>query len=476
MKMKDVSSLKNIYLEEVLQDTTETRSHPIDFRITGFWRWKRVIVPPNVYVIHTRQGFKEPVNIGVGISFRYNPYRDSFLLVPAAMQTIMINARCICAERQGILVQAYVQWIIDDVETAYRKLNFSDPYDPMRIVNEQLREQAEAAIKDKVTTMEIDEVLSDKQSIMEELTLRLREVVEGKESGLGLKIVTVQIKEAVVSSTRLWKNLQKPFRAQKEETARLAEIASEKTIRAQETANQKEAELLALETKREIDTRRQTYESESFDSRVREDLRRHEVEQENERKRLSIIAETERKQLEEVHQTELLKREKEVAYQLRAAEFLIEELQAKSEELAKQAEFDALAGELEKQALTRQIERDALRDKAAYQSEQLELELLRLRREIESVVSAGQLQERLLESLPDLVGQLPSPENLQRVHISSDGALPDSMASVIGLVSGLRNVLRSVQDVQPVSHENPSEDTASFDDVVGQPSDESAEE
>src|SRR5262245_38781424 len=35
----------------------------IDYRITGFWRWKTVIVPPNVYVVHTRRGHAEPVTV-----------------------------------------------------------------------------------------------------------------------------------------------------------------------------------------------------------------------------------------------------------------------------------------------------------------------------------------------------------------------------------------------------------------------------
>src|SRR5205823_1455728 len=157
----------------------------------------------------------EPLHVGMGVSFRYDPRTDAFLVIPAAVQTLIINARCISAERQGVLVQAYVQWIVADVGTAYRKLDFSDPHDPMRIVNIQLREQAEAAIKDKVATMPIDAVLSDKQPVIEELTHRLRAVAEGSREGgdaggLGLKIVTVQIKEAVVSWTRLWENLQKP--------------------------------------------------------------------------------------------------------------------------------------------------------------------------------------------------------------------------------------------------------------------------
>ncbi len=109
-----------------------------------------------------------------GTSFRFNPSSDSYLVVPGAMQTILISAYCICSELQGVVVQAYVQWIIQDFATAYRKLDFSDTDDPMRLVNLQLKEQAEAAIKDKVATMSVHEVLSDKQPIVEDLIERLR--------------------------------------------------------------------------------------------------------------------------------------------------------------------------------------------------------------------------------------------------------------------------------------------------------------
>src|SRR5690606_12219601 len=184
----------------------QTSSGAVNVRITGFWRWKTVLVPPNAFVVHTRRGRREPLHVGLGISFRYRPATDSFLVVPGAMQTILINAYCICRELQGVLVQAYVQWIIQDFAVAYKKLDFTDRADPMRLVNLQLKEQAEAAIKDKVATMGVRDVLSDKQPIIEELTARLRAVAEGEgedDRGLGLRIVTVQIKEAVVSSSRL---------------------------------------------------------------------------------------------------------------------------------------------------------------------------------------------------------------------------------------------------------------------------------
>ena len=125
------------------------------------------------------------------------------------------------------MVQAYVQWMIDDFTKAYQRLDLSNQKDPMKVTNIQLSQQAEATLKDTVATMSIDAILSDKQPIIEELTRRLRAVAEGEEgrSGLGLRIVTVQIKEAVVSSSSLWETLQRgiPSRTlQRSSTGRVA--------------------------------------------------------------------------------------------------------------------------------------------------------------------------------------------------------------------------------------------------------------
>ena len=73
----------------------------VEVRVTGFWRWKTVLVPPNAFVVHTRRGHAEPLHVGLGTSFRFDPARDSYLVVPGAMQTILINAFCICQELQG---------------------------------------------------------------------------------------------------------------------------------------------------------------------------------------------------------------------------------------------------------------------------------------------------------------------------------------------------------------------------------------
>jgi hypothetical protein len=379
----------------------------VDYRITGWWRWKTVVVPPNVYVVHTRAKKDKPITIGMGRSFSFNPYKDAFLVIPAAMQTIVINARCICVERQGILVQAYVQWIIDDIETAYQKLEFSDTEDPMRIVNVQLREQAEAAIKDKVATMKIDEVLADKQPIIEELTTRLRAVAEGdlrgsdalhKKSGLGLKIVTVQIKEAVVSSTHLWENLQKPFRAERERLARMAELETQRQIAARELEIRQARESSEIETERVIATKKAEAERESYDRTQAEAARRAQVELDNEMEKLSAeIAAVPQKKAHDV---------------------------ALAERVKVQAEMEmALAEE---------------RSKAAAKLTERELQQERARREIENLLSDANVRAKLIKQLPEIASRLPAPKELRSVAIGGDGAtlqltgLYESLMAILG--------------------------------------------
>ena len=357
-----------------------------DVRITGWWRWRNVIVPPNAYVVHSRRGHDKPIHIGLGVSFRFDPVTDAFLVVPAAMQTIVIQANSICKERQGLLVQAYVQWIIDDFEIAYRKLDFSDPDEPMKIVNVQLREQAEAAIKDKVATMSIDEVLADKQPIIEELTARLRAVAEGSgdaDKGLGLRIVTVQIKEAVVCSPRVWEMLQRPFRAERDREARLVELENASAVLAREA------------------------ESEQAEARLR------------------IQAKAERAQLELQAESERLDREREE--NVRRAKL---EAQAREETMA--LERARLGHEAELARLALDLELEALETKAESERKRQEhrIAVEAARRQVENDRSVQAVRMALVEALPEVAKALPQVPELHTLSIG-EGNLDAAITTVI---------------------------------------------
>lgn len=404
----------------------------IDYKITGWGRWKTVVVPPNVYVVHTRRGVEKPLHIGMGISFAYNPYRDAFLVIPAAMQTIIINARCICMERQGILVQAYVQWIIDDIATAYKKLDFSDAEDPMRVVNVQLREQAEAAIKDKVSTMHIDEVLADKQPIIEELTTRLRVVAEGagrEGGGLGLKIVTVQIKEAVVSSTRLWENLQKPFRAERERSARMAELETERQINVRELEIRQARESAEIATERELEKIRAEQEREVFDRNHGEAVRR-----------ATLELETERKALADRNATEKAKYEAELELALKNLEIARRKVEAQISTLAEQKKLDSAEADRARAMAEQRAAIDELKSKAAALIAEREIAQQKERRAVENDVSENLVRAQMIRELPNIAAKMPVPKELKSVSISGDGA-NGGAASLLGLLTGVMAVI-----------------------------------
>jgi hypothetical protein len=395
---------------------------PVDVRITGFWRWKNVLVPPNAFVVHTRRGRDKPLHIGLGVSFRFNPATDSFLVVPGATQTILINAYCICRELQGVLVQGYVQWGIQAFPTAYRKLDFGDSEDPMRLVNLQLREQAEAAIKDKVATMGVRDVLSDKQPIIEELTARLRAVAEGEDNddqGLGLRIVTVQIKEAVVSSSRLWENLQKPYRAEQGQIARLAELQSEEAISQREMAAERLKETQRLEYERELAELRARNEAWRFDTEVAERLRRTQREHDDSRAVTELETETTRHALR-------MERERH------AEEAETGRLRIEREQELKRLELE---GEL------RLAHSQVLAD---HERALLDVERARLRADIDNQQTPASLQARLIGLLPEIMAKLPKPEELRVVSINgSDRTTVSGLLSELAIVVG---VLRSAID------------------------------
>ncbi|MFI0354841.1 SPFH domain-containing protein [Actinomadura sp. 9N407] len=398
---------------------------PVDVRISGFWRWKNVLVPPNAFVVHTRRGRETPLHIGLGVSFRFNPSTDSFLVVPGATQTILINAYCICGELQGVLVQGYVQWIIQDFSIAYRKLDFGDDQDPMRLVNLQLKEQAEAAIKDKVSTMGVRDVLSDKQPIIEELTARLRGVAEGEESGdegLGLRIVTVQIKEAVVSSSRLWENLQKPYRAEQGQLARLAELQAEEVIAQREMASASLKESQRVEYERELAELRARNEAARFDTEVAEKLRRTKREHDDSRQFAELETETTRHALR-------MERDRH------AEEAETGRLRLEREQELKRL---ALAAELE-----------TARARAGFRHEQAlqELERDRAHAAIENERTPASVQAELIAALPGIVEKLPAPAELRSVTIG--GTDPTSVAGLVAQLTAVVGALREAANDTP---------------------------
>ena len=306
------------------------------------------------------------------------------------------------------MVQAYVQWMIDDFEKAYQRLDLSDQRDPMKVTNIQLSQQAEATLKDTVATMSIDAILSDKQPIIEELTRRLRAVAEGEDgtAGLGLRIVTVQIKEAVVSSPTLWETLQRGFRAERSKEARLAELKAQAIVKEREDQEKLKAEQVVIERKEKIEQLKGETEARAFDSAQAEKTRRAALEAEK---------------AEELREHRLQALEQEEAIELRRQEL---------EHIRRQSTFEL------------EMEEDKRR-----------LEIESAQKAIENTVSDARLHEVLIRELPQIASKLPQPESL-RIYGGGDsnqlGHLLNSLAETLEGFSGARKFKNSALEDSPV--------------------------
>src|SRR5262249_2026850 len=147
-------------------------------------------------------------------------------------------------------------------------------------------------------------------------------------SGLGLKIVTVQIKEAVVSSARLWENLQKPFRAEREKVARLAELGAQQEIAARQLESRRAGPAAEMATGRRAE-RRAAIEQERYDRDRTEQGRRHKLEQE-----------AERLALDERNRTEMARKAAELELALKALELEAKRVEQEVEAIRRQAGLD----------------------------------------------------------------------------------------------------------------------------------------
>jgi len=488
------------YSSLVTSEELQLEKEPIKVRESGVWFWKWVVIPPNAYVVHTRMGRASPVTLGLGKSFRYNPYTDAYLVVPAAMQTIGVVANCITQEKQGINILAYLQWQIDDFAMAYQKLDFSDSRDPLGIVNAQLREQAEAAIKDKIATMSVEEVLTDKAPVIKELTMRLKSVAEGHhqdgkytKEGLGIKIVTVQIREALVSSQKLWQDLQAPFRHEQEKAARISHLDMQNEVKQKELENWQVKETSQAETETAIQRVKQTKHTEALTLRLDEEAIRVKREHDAECQKVEL---QEKMQLEQQSSEQrlqaqgaaiaqeqalaLLQREHDKAVvqqkltttannqqQTLAIEQALHTLaeEARLSTTKNQAEQERIAQETELHKLTQglnvllqkhqdslasqiqaaQLEREQAKQQAelaltlsrqqqAIDVRSKELALLREEQNIHNLINSADLLRRLIEELPYIVENLPDVDELKVLQSNGEDATFNTLTQLVAKI------------------------------------------
>jgi hypothetical protein len=359
--------------------------------------------------------------------------------------------------------------------------------------------------------MSVEEVLTDKEPIIEELTTRLKAVAEGRAQngsmpgtsageGLGIKIVTVQIKEALVSSQRLWEHLQAPFRYEQEKEARISYLLAQDEIRQKELDNRQVAETSEAETMVAIERIKQSKQTEAAEIRLAEEGTRFTREQETVRQKVQLeeqttltqreseqrlqiqAAETQqaarlaalrRQQAEALEQTRL-NTEASVRQKALQVEQALQELaeegriaQAKLQASLEQFEQDTTLKKLESDfKLLVQQQEDALKEQtlaaslARQRQESLarleleeatnqvklalaqgEINLTRRQQEIRNLINSSDLTSRLIEKLPELAAHMPEIQELKILQTGDGHAAADSLAAFLAKMLAIAEAL-----------------------------------
>jgi hypothetical protein len=236
----------------------------------------------------------------------------------------------------------------------------------------------------------------------------------------------VQIKEAVVSSRRVWENLQKPFRSERARVARLAELEAETVISARERVAERDRETAQIAADADIAKLRAAQEAEVFDRDQAEAQRRVQREQE-----VARVTAAQR------HETALHAAELEKVRIARDAE--VARVRAKEQSEAQRAQLEAAiaAKDLQRAAENRQAE--------------VELRLLEARQRVANATTPGNLQARLIEALPLVAEKLPKPAELRAITIGGAAGNHDgqSLASLVAQMAAILDSFRVLSTGEP---------------------------
>mgnify|MGYP006278297129 CR=1 FL=1 len=337
--------------------------------VLGIWCYKKfyISVKPDEYVIHYGRGGMVK-HCGRGISFFCWP-GETYIAVPSTIRDVNFCADQITQEKQGVRVQGFMAYRIDDFEKAYQTLDLRsrsakvllsaeknvdnkdyssktrettfklDPDDPLAKTDLVLRRLAESVVRHEVSNKTVDEMISEREAVIESMKDQIAPTV----ARWGLVVETIEFTEVWIRSRELFENLQAEYRNDVRLKAEQSTASTERNISESKLESEREIARIEAETQR---CQRVTASKEQLSAREVEIKNDELVKQ----KELETDQRLKEKALEQAKQMELLEQEKLYEKQRREEELRQQQLLLEKEnELAQQQEQHKLqVDELEK--------------------------------------------------------------------------------------------------------------------------------
>ena len=268
----------------VQTQATEAKRDEVN-RVEGGWRngrpvedpektktWGYVSAKPSEYLVHMRNGRVLTGSSGQGATcFKWR--RDSVAIIPTSLQRLNFVADQVTVEKVGISIGGLAVFRIADPILAFRVLNFSYPERAQEKLRETLSDMLTGATRRLVANLTVDECLQKrKHALADELLQEVAPVVggtgslnDGTEQGWGVVLDTIEIQEVRVLSSRLFHQMQAPYRTELERKAEIARAAFMKESRLRTDRDQHEIDEEELARARTIDHARAEVEAEKSD-------------------------------------------------------------------------------------------------------------------------------------------------------------------------------------------------------------------
>lgn len=177
---------------------------------------------------------------GPGISALILPVIDRWEIVPCSSNRITFCAEQITAENQGVQVNGFAVWKIGDPEKAGQCYDFDDERVAIEALGENLRDVVESTIRHRVANMPLEEVLRKRGSII----LQLKEETAYMASQWGVTVETVEIREVLILSKKLFEQMQAGYRNAMRLKSETSALETDQAIQERKLAQEEELALL----------------------------------------------------------------------------------------------------------------------------------------------------------------------------------------------------------------------------------------
>ena len=184
----------------------------------------------NEWVLIINNG--EMKNAGIGLSCFKGPF-DQVARFPSKVNKVNFHTEQVTKEMQGIKVSGMLVWSINRVGDgpmkAFKNLGDDLSEENPTTANMNLVSMANAIVRNCISNSEINEVLTNRKMLRDAIKDEMMEVVKG----WGVWLETVEITDVLISSNRLFKDMQTGFREEQEKKAVTQKLEIEKELEQQ---------------------------------------------------------------------------------------------------------------------------------------------------------------------------------------------------------------------------------------------------